>query len=596
MKQNLSTQKKYVLRNSVFRKMLFLSSILLFVAVLFISILASANIKGLPLLLFAMIIAAILILINISAFRVWIINPINKISKVLQKAEKGNIDQQIRLWSEDEISEIAAHIDKTLDNLKRMVMIIQNEAESLDDIGLDLTANMEKTAQAISEINSAVKNMQVKAKAQSESVDTTNAAMERITENISRLSDDIEIQSNSVSQSSSAIEKMLTNIDSVTRITRTNSENVARLAGASEVGRAGLVAVAKNMQEIARESEGLMEINAVLQNIARQTNLLAMNAAIEAAHAGMAGRGFAVVADEIRQLAESSGAQSKAIGTELKKMRDSMTGISDATGKVLEKFALIDADVKTVSDQEQQILNAMEEQNTGSRQILEVIKKLNEITITVKKNSAEMREGSREVIKEGKNLINAAEEISAELNDMSSRAGEVNSSVNHTNNISRKNKGNIDVLREAISRYVVPEELRYTWNDYMAVGVEKIDEQHKQLFLAISGFINAIEKGAGKEELKKSLDFLYSYTLNHFAEEEIFQRECGFPECERHHALHEKFKQVIMELVEEFANFGTSETLARQVKRKIGDWLVTHVRGEDSKLGAHLSRSKFRKR
>jgi methyl-accepting chemotaxis protein len=134
---------------------------------------------------------------------------------------------------------------------------------------------------------------------------------------------------------------MMTNIQMLVGTLVKNAGNVRDLMEASASGRNGLEKVAANSKEIARESEGILEINAVMENIASQTNLLSMNAAIEAAHAGEAGKGFAVVADEIRKLAESSGEQSKTIGTVLKKIKDSIDKITRSTENVLEKFEAI---------------------------------------------------------------------------------------------------------------------------------------------------------------------------------------------------------------------------------------------------------------
>jgi methyl-accepting chemotaxis protein len=132
-----------------------------------------------------------------------------------------------------------------------------------------------------------------------------------------------------------------------------------------------------------------------MENIASQTNLLSMNAAIEAAHAGEAGKGFAVVADEIRKLEESSSEQPKTIGNVLKKIAESIKKITGAADNILNRFEAIDMGVKTVADQEEIIRKAMEEQGEGGKQLLQGTSNLNNITQQVKSGSMEMLEGSR---------------------------------------------------------------------------------------------------------------------------------------------------------------------------------------------------------
>jgi methyl-accepting chemotaxis protein len=314
---------------------------------------------------------------------------------------------------------------------------------------------MTQTAAAINEITSNIQSIKGRVVNQSASVTQTNSTMEQITVNIDKLSERIDDQSSSVAQSSSAIEEMLANVQSVTQTLVRNAENVKTLTEASEVGRTGLHEVAGDIQEISRESEGLLEINAVMENIASQTNLLSMNAAIEAAHAGEAGKGFAVVADEIRKLAENSGEQSKTISMVLKKIQDSIDKITRSTDNVLNKFEAFDTGVRTVSDQEENIRAAMEEQGEGSQQILEAIGKLNNITQLVKGGSLEMLEGSKEVIHESKNLEAVTMEISNGMNEMATGADEINVAITRVNTISGENKENIDLLVQEVSRFKV---------------------------------------------------------------------------------------------------------------------------------------------
>jgi methyl-accepting chemotaxis protein len=386
-----------------------------------------------------------------------ITRPISRVALTLKDISEGEGDltKTVDVLSKDEVGDLARYFNATLEKIKNLVITIKSQVASLLNIGNELAGNMTETAAAINQITASIQSIKGRIVNQSASVTETNATMEQITVNIDKLNGYVDHQSTSVAQSSSAIEQMLANIQSVTQTLVKNADYAKDLTAASDSGRVGLQEVAADIQEIARESEGLMEINSVMENIASQTNLLSMNAAIEAAHAGEAGKGFAVVADEIRKLAENSGEQSKTIASVLKKIKDSIDKITKSTDSVLKKFEAIDSGVKTVSDQEENIRNAMEEQGAGSKQILEAVGTLNEATRMVKSGAEEMREGSRQVIQESRNLEMLTQEISNGMNEMATGADEINIAVTRVNTISDENKESINVLVREVSRFKV---------------------------------------------------------------------------------------------------------------------------------------------
>jgi len=385
------------------------------------------------------------------------LKPINVLSKTLNDIANGEGDLTVRIESksQDEIGKVSEYFNQTIQKIRKLVAAIKEQSVLLSDIGNNLADDVNQTASAMNQITANIQSIKNRIVTQSASVSETNATMEQVVNNIKTLNGHVESQGDNIAKASSAVEEMVANTRSVTSTLVSSSADLKTLLEASEVGRSGLQAVADDIQNIAHESEGLMEINSVMENIASQTNLLSMNAAIEAAHAGEAGKGFAVVADEIRKLAEGSSKQSKVIGVTLRKIKESIEKITASTENVMNKFQAIDSSVKLVAGQGENMRCAMEEQGEGSKQTLEGISRLNEISRDVQSGSQEMFEGAKEVINESSNLENITQEIASSMNEMASGVQQINEAVNSLNNMGSKNREALGVLISEVGRFKV---------------------------------------------------------------------------------------------------------------------------------------------
>jgi len=410
---------------------------------------------------------------------------------------EGDLTKRIAVRSDDEIGDLSNYFNKTMEKIRNLIGIIKYKINGLNHTSFELSGNMGKTSTAVQQITSNLDNMKILMVKQESGAEEAGKAVGDIKENIDSLNKMIEEQTDSVNRSSSAIEEMTANINSVTRTLVENSKNVGVLTEASENGRTGLQTVAQEIQEIARDSEGLLEINSVMNNIASQTNLLSMNAAIEAAHAGEAGKGFAVVADEIRKLAESSSKQSKTTATMLKKIKASIDNITKSSGEVLARFGAIDSSVKTVSEHEQNILNAMEEQEVGGKQILESISRLRDLTTSVKKGSDHMAESGETLVRETDGFIKTSKETVEGMNEILKGINQINVSVSHVNEMSMENNKNFESLKQETEKF----------NDTVGNEKKKIlivddDSIHLEMVEAVlAGEYDVFNAQSGKEAL-----------------------------------------------------------------------------------------------
>ena len=385
----------------------------------------------------------------------WIIDPIKRASQVFATLAKGDLTQTITVNGRDELAQMMKTFGQTQEGIKTLILAIDEKARNLSSVGLEMQSMMNDSVGVISGINANTQDMKAKSANQVEGVARTNTAMNHIINNIANLDEQIEQQAESVSRSSAAIEEMIANITSITTSLAQNESDLQKLRAASTEGNAALQMVSADIQNVSKESEHLLEINKVIQNIASQTNLLAMNAAIEAAHAGEVGRGFAVVADEIRKLAESSSKQAKTVSSVLKNVKDALENISTATLASLKQFESIDKGFETVSTQSLEIKKSMEQQDAGNKEVLAAMSASNDITRNVRSYSQGIQSASQEAVDESKNLERLSGDVANAINQIASGVDNINTAITHTSEISQKNNEDINILLREISKFSI---------------------------------------------------------------------------------------------------------------------------------------------
>ena len=384
-----------------------------------------------------------------------IAKPIEAIIKMLEKMGEGDLTIRLPVDGKDELADLSAYFNQTLERMGKAIRQVGVNSNTMEEIGNELSTNMIETAGAVNEISANIDGVKQQVLTHAASVTETAATIEEIVRTIKQLNISIETQAASVAQSSSSVEEMVANIASIGQTLGKTDEVVRSLTTATGDGKATLITSNTVTQKIAEESGSLMDASSVIQHIASQTNLLAMNAAIEAAHAGEAGKGFAVVAGEIRKLAEDSATQGKAITATLKMLGGEIETLSSSSKTVEEKFNTIFILAEQVKEMSTRLTESMREQEKGGREVLGAIKNINTVTEEVQTGSEEMLKGGESVAQEMCKLDDLARIITDSMNEMAIGAVQINNAVQEVNEITQKNKHSIEALAQEVGKFKV---------------------------------------------------------------------------------------------------------------------------------------------
>jgi len=331
---------------------------------------------------------------------------------------EGDLTRRLHITSKDEIGELSRSFDRFTEKLAGIITGIKSAVSELKTGAGELDASLARASSAAEKIDSAIEGVAARAANQAAGVESVASSVESIGGDIQSLDRMIERQRNGISESSASIEEIVSNIASMARNVESFGEYMDRLVVSSDAGKGKLAGVAELVREISGKSQGLSEANKVIQSISAQTNLLAMNAAIEAAHAGDAGAGFSVVADEIRKLAELSATRSKEIAGNIASIRQGIERVVVSSADAEKAFTDILELVERVSRLETEVMSSVSEQNAGSRQVLSALESIRSIADEVRGASSRMTEGAVATAQEVRGLMAITDELKVSMQDI----------------------------------------------------------------------------------------------------------------------------------------------------------------------------------
>ncbi len=417
----------------------------------FLAIMDMATIWGIIIAAIVTIVAFILI----TAVATSISKPAMEATKILPAVASGDLTVEFEAVGNDEIATMMSQFETCIKTTRDSVVAINDQTDGMYQIINNLTNEASESASAIHEIATNAESVKGQVVNEVAGVEQMSASINQIISIIEGLDGEIKRQAESVSESTAATEEMIANIRSVSNVLAKNEEEVVKLTHATDDGQQSVATTLSITEKLSAQSEGLIEASTVIQAIASQTSLLAMNAAIEAAHAGDSGKGFAVVADEIRKLAENSTVQSKSITTVLGQVKADIVALNENASFVKDQFSVIYELVNNVKAQESQVSNMMQEQTMANEQVLTAMQNISNITKIVQDESGRILTGSQEMGVEVRKLNDITSMINTSMSEMAVGAGQIRVASQNVSDISQSAKESLDEVKAQLDKFTV---------------------------------------------------------------------------------------------------------------------------------------------
>ncbi|TVQ23873.1 MAG: methyl-accepting chemotaxis protein [Spirochaetaceae bacterium] len=416
---------------------------------------ARAELNTLLLVIFALMLLGSVVTVLFT--RRVISRPLNATADRLKDISVGDGDLTARLSEKrgNEVGRVARHFNSFVSTLAGIVSGIKTSTLEMTANARELDGVAEEASLSMASIEGLLERISDQVVSQQHSINQSSSSVEEITGNITSLQQTIQTLSTRIEDSAAAVEEMTANVSSITRNLEHVDEFVGQLVQSADRGREAIQLLSGRITAVAEQSAQLQQANALIASIAARTNLLAMNAAIEAAHAGEYGRGFAVVAEEIRALAENSSLQSKVIRGELRKTRDGIEESVNASGQAEQAFEAVGQMILEVRDLETNVRDALREQEAGSVSVMQNLHGMRDLGTEVNGGIQEISVGSGSILEEMNHLVEISGQITRLTSEIGNGGALISYAIQQIREFSEQNRVLVKALQDGSDRFTV---------------------------------------------------------------------------------------------------------------------------------------------
>ncbi|MDC7239409.1 MAG: methyl-accepting chemotaxis protein [Spirochaetales bacterium] len=365
----------------------------------------------------------------------------------------GDLTREVPVKSNDEAGVLARSLNSFINNMKNMIVILKDTSLVSAGIGQDLAANAEEISSTVVEVTATMNSINTQTDKLHSEIQNSESSLETIRQTLEKLKHVINRESEEISTSSSAVDQMVASIHSISKISNDKKDSVEGLIRIAREGDSDMEGTVRSINRVSQSADTMRSMIEVINDVSDQINLLSMNAAIEAAHAGDAGKGFAVVADEIRKLAETTSENTREMSSSLSDVIEHINAASIMSGNTGISFKHIVQEIINVSESISEVILSLEEISGGTSQITNSLSGLVDLSSEVKGSSGDMINAVRGIGDSFTEVSTIAARNKEGIEEINSGMNEISSALIGLSDLGAQNSENLEKVNKIVNHF-----------------------------------------------------------------------------------------------------------------------------------------------